>query len=98
MPISEYVSLLKTGGTFVQVGAPEDGALTIPAFVLIGNGVNLGGSMIGSPDVIREMLELAAEKNLQPWIEERSMKDANEAVQDMAKGDARYRYVLVNDN
>ncbi|KAL3480874.1 chaperonin 10-like protein [Aspergillus californicus] len=98
MPISDYVSLLKRDGTFVQVGNPEDGSLTIPAPVLIMNRVKLGGSMIGSPDVIREMLELAAEKKVQPWIEERTMQEANAAIVDMDKGIARYRYVLVNDN
>ncbi|KAL4963502.1 NAD(P)-dependent alcohol dehydrogenase [Aspergillus stella-maris] len=97
MPINDYVSLLKVDGTLVQVGAPEDGALEIPAFTLIANRVKLGGSLIGSPETIREMLQLAADKKVQPWIEERPMKDANQAIKDMDKGDARYRYVLVND-
>jgi D-arabinose 1-dehydrogenase-like Zn-dependent alcohol dehydrogenase len=98
MPINDYVSLLKVDGTMIQVGAPEDGALTIPAFTLIANRVKLGGSLIGSPDTIREMLELAAEKGVKPWVEERPMKDANQAIKDMDAGNARYRYVLVNDH
>ncbi|KAL4808086.1 chaperonin 10-like protein [Aspergillus unguis] len=98
MPINDYVSLLKVDGTLVQVGAPEDGALEIPAFTLIANRVKLGGSLIGPPETIREMLELAAEKKVQPWIEERPMKEANQAIKDMDAGDARYRYVLVNEN
>lgn len=97
MPLAQYVSLLKTGGTFIQLGNPEDGALTIPAHVLIMRGVKLGGSLIGSPSDLREMLQLAADKQLKPWIEERPMKDANQAIQDMTDGKARYRYVLVND-
>ncbi|KAL2809995.1 chaperonin 10-like protein [Aspergillus granulosus] len=98
MPISDYVSLLKRDGTFIQVGNPEDGSLTIPAPILIMNGVKLGGSLIGSPEVIREMLQLAADKKIQPWIEERPMKEANKAIVDMEEGVARYRYVLVNEN
>lgn len=98
MPIHDYVSLLKVDGTLVQVGAPEDGALELPAFALIMNRVKLAGSLIGSPATIREMFELAAAKKLQPWIEERPMSEANQAVKDMEAGDARYRYVLVNDN
>ncbi|KAL2817475.1 chaperonin 10-like protein [Aspergillus cavernicola] len=98
MPISDYVSLLKRDGTFIQVGVPEDGSLAIPAFILVMNRVKLGGSLIGSPEVIREMLELAAEKKVQPWIEERPMKEANKAILDMNEGIARYRYVLVNEN
>ncbi|KAJ6088219.1 NADP-dependent alcohol dehydrogenase 7 [Penicillium sp. IBT 16267x] len=97
MPILAYSSLLRTRGTFIQLGAPEDGGLEIPAFALIMKGIKLGGSLIGSPDEIREMLELAAAKNIKPWIEERSMKEANKAIQDMGAGKARYRYVLVNE-
>ncbi|KAJ6140670.1 hypothetical protein N7497_011563 [Penicillium chrysogenum] len=97
MPIVQYCGLLRVHGTFIQLGAPEDGALEIPAFVLIIKGLKLGGSLIGSPDEIREMLELAAAKGVKPWIQERPMKDANQAIVDMDKGDARYRYVLTNE-
>ncbi|KAJ5809067.1 NADP-dependent alcohol dehydrogenase 7 [Penicillium pulvis] len=97
MPMLGYSQLLRTRGTFIQLGAPEDGGLEIPAFALIMKGMKLGGSMIGSPDEIREMLELAAAKNIKPWVEERPMKDANKAIQDMDAGNARYRYVLVNE-
>jgi alcohol dehydrogenase (NADP+) len=79
------------------MGAPEDGALQIPAHALIGRRIRMGGSLIGSPSEIREMLQLAAEKGVHPWIQERPMKDANQAVVDMNDGKARYRYVLVND-
>lgn len=97
MPITEYVSMLKVDGTLVQLGNPDDGSLTIPAGALIMRGAKLGGSLIGSPSDLREMLALAAEKKLKPWVEERPMKDANKAILDMANGDARYRYVLVNE-
>ncbi|KAJ5337249.1 hypothetical protein MYU51_008497 [Penicillium brevicompactum] len=96
MPIVGYCNLLRFRGTFIQLGAPEDGALEIPAFALIVKGLKLGGSLIGSPDEIREMLALAAEKGVKPWIQERPMKDANQAILDMDNGDARYRYVLTN--
>lgn len=97
MPIVQYSQLLRFRGTLVQLGAPEDGALEIPAFALIVKGIKLGGSLIGSPDEIREMLDLAATKGVKPWIEERPMKEANQAILDMDKGNARFRYVLVNE-
>lgn len=99
MPMTEYLSLLKSHGTLIQVGAPDGGELPpINAFTLIGGGYKIGGSMIGSPQDIRDMLVLASEKNVQPWIQERSFKDANQAIIDMEEGLARYRYVLVNEN
>ncbi|KAJ5909235.1 NADP-dependent alcohol dehydrogenase 7 [Penicillium taxi] len=96
MPIVEYCSMLRPHGAFVQLGAPEDGGLELPAFSLIAKGIKLAGSMIGSPAEIREMLDLVAAKKIKPWIEERPMKDANQAILDMTAGKARYRLVLVN--
>lgn len=79
--------------------APDGGNLpNINAFTLIGNGIKVGGSGIGSPKEIKYMLDLAAEKKIKPWIQERPLKDANNAIVDMEAGKARYRYVLVNEN
>ena len=99
MPLTGYLSLLKVKGTFIQVGAPDGGNLPpVNAFTLIAGGIKLGGSAIGSPKEIREMLELAADHKIKPWIETRKMKDANQAILDMEAGKARYRYVLVNED
>lgn len=97
MPIVDYASLLRTNGSFLQLGVPEDGTLEIPAVSLILKGIKLSGSLVGSPSEIREMLDLVAEKGIKPWVRERPMKDANQAVVDMEDGKARYRYVLVNE-
>ncbi|GIZ44123.1 hypothetical protein CKM354_000733200 [Cercospora kikuchii] len=97
MPLSKYLQLLRTKGEFIQVGAPEDKLPDMNAFAFIGKGVKLGGSMIGSPAEIEEMLQLAADKNIKPWINEVPMKDANKAIVDMEAGKARYRITLVNE-
>ncbi|KIW01730.1 uncharacterized protein PV09_06907 [Verruconis gallopava] len=97
MPLGKYLGLLRRDGTLVQVGNPDDGVFEVPAPSLIFGRVKLGGSLIGSPQDIREMLQLAVEKNVRPMIEERPMSRANEAIVDMDKGKARYRYVLVNE-
>lgn len=78
--------------------APDGGKLPpISAFSLLAGGIYFGGSAIGPPGTIKEMLQLAADKNIKPWIETRPLKDANNAVVDMVAGKARYRYVLVNE-
>jgi D-arabinose 1-dehydrogenase-like Zn-dependent alcohol dehydrogenase len=97
MPISKYLQLLRTGGQFIQVGAPEDQLPGFSAFALIAKGCKIGGSSIGSPADITEMLEFAVKHNVHPWVQERPLKEANEAVIAMDKGDARYRIVLVNE-
>ncbi|CBQ73282.1 related to ADH6-NADPH-dependent alcohol dehydrogenase [Sporisorium reilianum SRZ2] len=96
MPLPDYMSLVRPLGKIVAVGIPEEPMMPTPLLPLAFSGVFLGGSAIGSPAVIREMLELAAKHNLQPMIEERDMKDANQVVNDMEDGKARFRYVLVN--
>lgn len=97
MPLTGYLNLLKTKGTYIQVGAPDGGKLPeINAFTLLAGGLKVGGSGIGSPSEIAEMLQFAADKKIKPWIQKRSMKDANKAIVDMEAGEARYRYVLEN--
>lgn len=98
MPMTGYLSMLKVKGTLIQVGAPDGGNLPpINAFTLLGGGIKIGGSAIGAPWEIEEMLQLAADKKIKPWTQERPMKDANQAIKDMEAGNARYRYVLVNE-
>lgn len=97
MPLREYMNLLDAKGIFVQVGAPEDKLPDLLAFDFIMKEKSLSGSLIGPPAQIEEMLQLAVEKNVQPWIVERPMSDANQVVVDMENGLARYRYTLVNE-
>ena len=96
MPLRHYLGLLRARGIFVQVGAPEEDLPPISAFDLIAKEKRIGGSGIGPPGQIREMLKLAADKGVKPWVEKRSMRDANQAVVDMEAGKARYRYTLCN--
>ncbi|CAG9945469.1 unnamed protein product [Clonostachys rosea f. rosea IK726] len=98
MPMNGYLKLLKTKGSLIQVGAPNGGALPpINVFTLLSNEIKLGGSPIGSPGDIREMLDLAVKKSVKPWIELRPLKDANQAILDLKAGRPRFRYVLVNE-
>ncbi|KAI0798846.1 zinc-binding dehydrogenase [Xylaria sp. FL0064] len=98
LPMSKYLSLLKRAGDFVQVGAADGGGFPpLEVFPLLTAGVKISGSATGAPWEIEQMLQLAADKKIKPWVEERPMKDANQAIIDMEEGKARYRYVLVNE-
>ena len=96
LPLGGYLSLLDVGGKFIQVGAPEDVMPSFYAFALIIKKVSIGGSLIGSPNEIREMLQLAADKGVHPWINEKPMAEANKAIVDFEAGVPRYRFVLKN--
>ncbi|KAL9081243.1 MAG: hypothetical protein Q9157_000218 [Trypethelium eluteriae] len=97
MPLQKYLQLLRIRGQFIQVGAPEDRMPGFNAFALIQKGAKIGGSTIGTPKEIEDMLKLAADKQVRPWIQERPLKEANQAVVDFEEGKPRYRYTLVNE-
>ncbi|KAI1840215.1 hypothetical protein JX266_013582 [Neoarthrinium moseri] len=97
VPINDYFKLLKKQASFVQVGIPEAGAFPIAGPSVVFGRNKFTGSLIGSPNDLRDMLELVAKKSLKGMVQQRSMKDANQAVQDLEAGKARYRYVLVNE-
>lgn len=97
MPLTQYLQLLNVNGSFVQVGLPDGGNLPpVSVFTLIKSAIDIGGSIIGSPGEINDMLQLAVDKQIKPWVELRPMEDANQAVLDLEAGKPRYRYVLVN--
>ncbi|KAI4166487.1 MAG: hypothetical protein LQ348_007802 [Seirophora lacunosa] len=96
MPLQGYLGLLRPKGRFCQVGIPEEPLPSLDAMTLVLNGTSVAFSDSASPGNIREMLQLAAEKGIKAWTQVRPMKEANEAVADMEKGGARFRYVLEN--
>jgi alcohol dehydrogenase (NADP+) len=97
MPLEAYLTLLKPGGHFVLVGVPESKLPAISPAVLIMSNTHLAGSLIGAPHEIEEVLEFAAKHKVKAWTTKYSLNDVNTAVKSMHAGEARYRYVLVNE-
>jgi len=54
-------------------------------------------SAIGSPFEMQEMLNLAAEQNIKPIIELTTLDKVKDAVERVARNEARYRIVMVID-
>ncbi|KAK6223567.1 cinnamyl alcohol dehydrogenase [Colletotrichum tabaci] len=94
MPFGEYLGLVGVDGTFIQVGLPDDGNFEVSPMLLVSRRIRLTGSSIGSRREIREMLDLAADKDVKLWVQERPMSEANQGIVDFEAGKARYRYVL----
>ncbi|KAG7529693.1 hypothetical protein FFLO_05499 [Filobasidium floriforme] len=97
MPLGGYLSLLRPDGKLILVGAPEKPLPALSPFQLIPGSISIGGSIIGSPSLISEMLDLAVKHKVEPWVQKRSMDKVNEVIPLMNKGDVKYRYVLVNE-
>ncbi|MEJ0062630.1 MAG: NAD(P)-dependent alcohol dehydrogenase [Alphaproteobacteria bacterium] len=93
--ISALMNLLKTRGKLCIVGAIPT-PLSVHAFTLIGGEKSIVGSAIGSPAAIKEMLEVAAAKNIAAKIETAPMPSVNAALDKVRANAVRYRMVLEN--
>lgn len=90
---STYISLLKTNGVHICVGAPPTPS-QIHSFSLIMGRKSLAGSLIGGIPETQEMLDYCAEHNIVSDIELIDIKDINKAYERMLKSDVKYRFVI----
>lgn len=88
-----YLSLLKTNGTHICVGAPTE-PMEISAFSLLGGRKSVAGSGIGGIKETQEMLDFCAGNDIVSDIELIDIKDITSAYERMLKGDVRYRFVI----
>jgi uncharacterized zinc-type alcohol dehydrogenase-like protein len=90
-----YVQALRPTGALCFVGVPPS-PVSLQAFPLIAGVRTVTGSPIGSPQRIREMLDVAARHGVQATTECFAMARANEAIEKVKKYKVRYRAVLAN--
>ncbi|MFE9439521.1 NAD(P)-dependent alcohol dehydrogenase [Streptomyces sp. NPDC006602] len=88
-----YLSLLKTGGALVNVGAPEE-PIALNLFSLIGGNKILAGSAIGGIAETQEMLDFCAEHGIGSEIELIGASEINDAYERVVSSDVRYRFVI----
>ncbi|GAV67244.1 ADH_zinc_N domain-containing protein/ADH_N domain-containing protein [Cephalotus follicularis] len=94
-PIMPLVDLLKTNGKLIMVGAPDmDKPMELPAFPLLVGRKLIGGSISGGMKETQEMIDFAAKHNISASVEVISMDYVNKAMDRLAKGDVRYRFVI----
>ena len=93
--IGRFLTLLKTDGALVNVGAPPE-PLPVPVFPLILQRRSFAGSAIGSIRETQEMLDFCAEHGIAAEIEVISADQVNEAWERVLASDVRYRFVIDN--
>jgi uncharacterized zinc-type alcohol dehydrogenase-like protein len=71
--------------------------LEVPAFGLITGQKSISGAPTGSPSAMDQMLEFSARHSVAPLVEVFPMSKANDAMERLLSGKARYRIVLAND-
>jgi uncharacterized zinc-type alcohol dehydrogenase-like protein len=90
-----YIQALRPTGTLCFVGVPPS-PISLQAFPLIGGLRSVTGSPIGSPHMLREMMDVAARHGVKATTECFPMSKANEAIEKVKKNKVRYRAVLAN--
>ncbi|MFJ9372223.1 NAD(P)-dependent alcohol dehydrogenase [Streptomyces sp. NPDC101455] len=93
LDLGAYLSLLKTDGALVNVGAPEE-PVSLNLFSVIGGRKTLAGSGIGGIPETQEMLNFCAEHGFGAEIELISADQINEAYERVLASDVRYRFVI----
>ncbi|KAL3641068.1 8-hydroxygeraniol dehydrogenase [Castilleja foliolosa] len=91
--IQPYLDLLKPDGKLVMVSLPEK-PLELPMFALATHRKMIGGSMIGGVKETQEMIDFAAKHDILPEVEVISMDYINTAMERLAKGDVKFRFVI----
>ncbi|KAG2694402.1 hypothetical protein I3760_08G141900 [Carya illinoinensis] len=91
--ILPLIGLLKSHGKLVMLGAPEK-PLELPVFPLLMGRKMVAGSATGGMKEIQEMIDFAAKHNITADIEVIPIDYVNKAMERLAKGDVRYRFVI----
>ncbi|PKI61463.1 hypothetical protein CRG98_018146 [Punica granatum] len=87
------VELLRSRGKLIMVGAPQR-PLELPIMPLLFGGKIVAGSCAGGLTELQEMINFASEHNITSDIEVIPMDYVNTAMERLAKGDVRYRFVI----
>lgn len=92
-PLLPLIELLKSHGKLVMLGAP-DRPVELPLFPLLMGRKIVAGSTTGGMKETQEMLDFAGNHNITADVEVISMDYLNTAMERLAKGDVRYRFVI----
>jgi uncharacterized zinc-type alcohol dehydrogenase-like protein len=88
-----WIEALRPEGVFSQLGAAPE-PLAVNAFGLIMGYRSVTGSGVAHPNVMREMLDFAAQHGVKAQVQVMPMAECNEAMAVTRAGKARYRVVL----
>ncbi|MFC2064990.1 zinc-binding dehydrogenase, partial [Chloroflexota bacterium] len=86
---------IKKRGRLILLGFPDANFNSTP---LVAHDLTISGSLLGSPDTMRQMLAFAHEHHITPMIEMMTMSRINEAIRRVQENKARYRIVLTNQS
>ena len=88
-----YLKALAPKGKFFTVGMIME-PMKVHSGLLLAGERTIGGSPVGSPDLVRQMLDFCVRHQIYPDVEEFPMTEVNAALDHLEAGKARYRIVL----
>jgi uncharacterized zinc-type alcohol dehydrogenase-like protein len=91
----QLFDMLAPNGTLCVLGITDEYIKLLPVQVILSQ-KKVTGSAVGSPKDMIEMLDFAAEHDIQTQTELMPMSQVNEAIQRLLRNEARYRIVLEN--
>jgi uncharacterized zinc-type alcohol dehydrogenase-like protein len=91
--ISPYINLLKTDGTLMFVGAPNEPLNLEVAGLLFGR-KKIAGSLIGGIRETQEMLDFCGKHNVTADVEVIGVNQIDQAYDRLLKNDVKYRFVI----
>jgi len=91
--LEPYLSLLKTNGKLVMLGAIPESLQFLSPPLMLGR-KTIAGSLMGSIGETQELLYFCAEKKVSTMIEVVGLDYINTAVERLEKNDVRYRFVV----
>lgn len=89
---AKYVTLLRSHGKLCFVGVTN--SVNVPIFSLLEGNKSICGSVIGSPLMIKEMLDFAAHHDICAKTQLMPMQEAHQGLNLVRQNKARYRIVL----
>lgn len=95
---SELMGLVHVGGKVVVLDIPEQ-PISIPPSALVHRQISMVGTYVGSNSDIHDMLQLASQAGVRPWIQKvgKSLEEVNQGVLDLMAGKAHYRLVICGE-
>lgn len=91
------LELLKTDGTLIVVGVPDQPLAMHPASLIMKR-KSIAGSLVGGIRETQQMLDFCAKNNIMADIELIPIQKINEAFDRTVKGDVKYRFVIDNSS
>ena len=89
--------LLKVGGVLIAVGLPafSEGSMSVNPFSLIINGLHVVGSLVGTVEEMRELVQLAAEGQVKTHVGRvAKLSDLNQVFEELERGEFVGRAIL----